>query len=110
MCELSQPFAVFGFAAGGSNPDNLILITDSRRCVPRGDVRFGRGDGREDKKVAMMAKERAAVPVMVDEADKDEEGHPQQLGAALSPADVSAYTTSSQLLYQWCRSCPIALR
>ena len=78
----------------GDSPDNLVLITDSTRCVPRGDVWFNRGD-----KASSAVEERANL-IAADEGETDEDG--KVLGAALSPTDVSAYTTASQLLYQWC--------
>ena len=79
------------------NPDNLVLITDSTRCVPRGDVWFDRDGG---KKVTSTAD---TTPAVIEETaeGEDKDGN-QQLGPALVAGDVSAYTTSSQLLYHWC--------
>ncbi len=78
----------------GDNPDNLVLITDSTRCVPRGDVWFSRDDPSSTK---MESRANLIAP---DEGETDEDG--KLLGAALSLAEISAYTTASQLLYQWC--------
>jgi len=82
------------------NPDNLVLLTDSTRCVPRGNVWFDRS-GDDKKTAAANATDTAAAVVPVDENENEEDGN-QQLGPALLPSDVSAYTTSSQLLYHWC--------
>ena len=89
----------------GSNPDNLVAITDSTRCVPRGDVWFDRMLGGSEKdKTAQAQKEEAinrpVVPTEAEQGETDEDGN--LLGAPISPTDVSAYTTSSQLLYAWC--------
>eukprot|EP00804_Cyclotella_cryptica_P026987 CCRYP_016658-RA/>CCRYP_016658-RA protein AED:0.04 eAED:0.04 QI:46/1/0.8/1/1/1/5/107/1053 len=76
----------------GDNPDNLVLITDSTRCVPRGDVWFAHQGERPDK----AAKEERRV--LQEENETDD----KLVGEAILPSDVSSYTTASQLLYQWC--------
>lgn len=76
----------------GENPDNLILLTDSTRCVPRGDVWFGH-DGENAEKGAKEERRQ-------EEKETDEDG--KLAGTAIAASDVSAYTTASQLLYQWC--------
>lgn len=76
----------------GENPDNLILLTDSTRCVPRGDLWFGQSGENADK----GGKEERRQ----EEKETDEDG--KLAGTAISASDVSAYTTASQLLYQWC--------
>jgi cleavage and polyadenylation specificity factor subunit 2 len=76
----------------GENPDNLILITDSTRCVPRGDVWFG-----GEKADRAVKEERRTLQ---EDKETDEDG--KLAGTAIAPSDVSAYTTASQLLYQWC--------
>ncbi|KAL7480133.1 hypothetical protein ACHAW6_005845 [Cyclotella cf. meneghiniana] len=78
----------------GDNPDNLVLITDSTRCVPRGDVWLAHQGDRHEKAIK---EERRVLP---EEKDTDEDG--KIVGTAISPSDVSSYTTASQLLYQWC--------
>ena len=117
----------------GSNPDNLILITDSTRCVPRGEVWFHRhlrryqgssaGAGGsvagENNLIAATNESTGAIigiaaaagdDAVVDgnttnTTTDDKEGNEQQaalVGPALQPDSISAYTTASQLLYQWC--------
>jgi cleavage and polyadenylation specificity factor subunit 2 len=117
----------------GSNPDNLILITDSTRCVPRGEVWFHRhlrryqgssaGAGGsvagENNLIAATNESTGAIigiaaaagdDAVVDgnttnTTTDDKEGDEQQaslVGPALQPDSISAYTTASQLLYQWC--------
>mmetsp|Transcript_29485 Transcript_29485/g.61545 ORF Transcript_29485/g.61545 Transcript_29485/m.61545 type:complete len:1057 (+) Transcript_29485:226-3396(+) len=78
----------------GDNPDNLVLITNSTRCVPRGNVWFSREDPPSNK-----IDSRANL-IASDEGETDEDG--KLLGAALSSPEISSYTTASQLLYQWC--------
>jgi cleavage and polyadenylation specificity factor subunit 2 len=78
----------------GDNPDNLVLITDSTRCVPRGDIWFANRGATADK----AAKEERRV--LSEEKETDEDG--KLPGTALAPSDVSSYTTASQLLYHWC--------
>ena len=39
----------------GANPDNLVLLTDSTRCAPRGDVWSGRARGAEGGEAEMQA-------------------------------------------------------
>lgn len=80
----------------GENPDNLILLTDSTRCVPRGDVWFGMSRGESvDKSVVEESRRQEQ-----ETKETDEDG--KLAGTAISASDVSAYTTASQLLYQWC--------
>jgi cleavage and polyadenylation specificity factor subunit 2 len=106
----------------GGNPDNLILITNSTRCVPRGEVWFyrhmrgsGGGSGEESKLLSQSYDSVGAIGIVAEEAvdvtastaadTDDKEGNEQQaslVGPALQPDSVSAYTTASQLLYQWC--------
>ena len=83
------------------NPDNLVLITDSTRCVPRGDVLFGR-DGDKTATSKAVNKAAAAVVPVEEAADAEDKDGNQQLGPALLPGEISSYTTSSQLLYHWC--------
>ena len=83
------------------NPDNLVLITDSTRCVPRGDVLFGR-DGDKAAISKAVNKAAAAVVPVEEAADAEDKDGNQQLGPALLPGEISSYTTSSQLLYHWC--------
>lgn len=78
----------------GEHQDNLILLTDSTRCVPRGDIWFGNREEMADKTVR---EERRGLQ---DDQEKDEDG--KLVGTAILPHEVSAYTTASQLLYQWC--------
>ena len=78
----------------GENPDNLILLTDSTRCVPRGNVWYGHQGQHTDKTVK---EERRTIQ---EEQETDEDG--KLVGAAIASSEVSAYTTASQLLYQWC--------
>ncbi|KAL7541835.1 hypothetical protein ACHAXR_011246 [Thalassiosira sp. AJA248-18] len=109
----------------GSNPDNLVLITDSTRCVPRGNVWYNRrcgaggrhrrggvgggGGGGDAPSIVHQAnkeKEAAAAAILtaavVEEGpEADEDGNPL-LGAPILPSEISAYTTASQLLYAWC--------
>lgn len=85
----------------GGNPDNLVLITDSTRCVPRGDILFDRRRGGD--RPALKKDEIMPIVTATEEAEADEDGN-QILGAPLPPSDVSAYTASSQLLYAWCLS------
>ncbi|KAL3822475.1 hypothetical protein ACHAXA_006903 [Cyclostephanos tholiformis] len=109
----------------GGNPDNLVLLTDSTRCVPRGDVMsrsrrrplaLGGGGGtvaERDKSILMRtsSKEFSGGGVVVvepddavmdDEVGNDDEHAAKFVGPALPLDSVSPYTTSSQLLYQWC--------
>ena len=105
----------------GGKPDNLILITDSTRCVPRGDVWFHRhlrgsgGAGEENKVMTQSNDSVGATGLVAEEAvdvtastaadTDDKEVNEQQaslVGPALKPDSVSAYTTASQILYQWC--------
>lgn len=86
----------------GDNPDNLVLLTNSSRCVPRGDVwsqrlREKQGSGAVVKE-KQVAKEDVATAAG---GEADDEGK-QLVGAALAPSDVSSYTAASQLLYKWC--------
>ena len=78
----------------GENPDNLILLTDSTRCVPRGNVWYGDQRQHADKTV----KEERRT--MQEEQETDEDG--KLVGTAIASSEVSSYTTASQLLYQWC--------
>ncbi|KAK1746876.1 cleavage and polyadenylation specificity factor subunit 2 [Skeletonema marinoi] len=79
----------------GDNPDNLVLLTNSSRCVPRGDV----WSQRIREKISGVVKEKPGL-VVEDVAAADDEG--KLVGAALAPSDVSSYTAASQLLYKWC--------
>lgn len=84
----------------GDNSDNLVLLTNSGRCVPRGDVWAQR---LRERKVGGIVKEKAKSVVedaTATAGEADDEG--KLLGMALSPSDVSTYTAASQLLYQWC--------
>lgn len=113
----------------GGNPDNLILITDSTRCTPRGDVWFHRHlrryqqhrcggggvglmfGGNGDENLAAYNDSSGAIGIAIDDAMEgttttdDKDGNEQQaslIGPALQPDSISAYTTLSQLLYHWC--------
>ena len=85
----------------GDNPDNLVLLTNSSRCVPRGDVwaqRIG-----ESSRTTGVVKEKTvedATTTGGGGGEADDEG--KLVGAALAPSDVSSYTAASQLLYKWC--------
>ena len=83
----------------GDNPDNLVLLSNSSRCVPRGDV----WSQRLREKKSGIVKEKSKTVVLEDAAaagEADDEG--KLVGAALAPSDVSSYTAASQLLYKWC--------
>lgn len=86
----------------GDNPDNLVLITNSSRCVPRGDVWSQRLREKMMKKKQSggALKEKSKSVTEDAAAEADDEG--KLLGMALAPSDVSTYTAASQLLYQWC--------
>ena len=111
----------------GGNPDNLVLLTDSTRCVPRGDVMsrsrrrpsaYGGGGvsgtaAERDKSILMRSSSNefgggggviveADDAVVDDEVANDDEHSAKFVGPALPLESVSPYTTSSQLLYQWC--------
>ncbi len=116
----------------GGNPDNLILITDSTRCTPRGDIWFHRhlrryqqhqcgggdvglmlgGNGViADDNLTAYNDSSGAIGIATDDAmdgtttTDDKDGNEQQaslIGPALQPDSISAYTTASQLLYHWC--------
>ena len=99
----------------GGNPDNLILLTDSTRCTPRGDVWFGeRGGASTGKEVGKDPHRKehgggaAAPPLLaaptVNDAptDPDEDGTSAALGPVLSPDAVSPCTAAAQLLFAWC--------
>ena len=115
----------------GGNPDNLVLLTDSTRCVPRGDVLSSRCRrrhqlGESSISTAAMRENPAMVraqssmdnnivetvdggsgPTTVaadtDDTDGNDDGQAAKfIGPPLTLDSVSNYTTSSQLLYQWC--------
>jgi len=88
----------------GDNPDNLVLLTNSSRCVPRGDVwsqRLREKQGGIVVKEKKTTKEDVAASAGAAVGEADDEGK-QLVGAALAPSDVSIYTAASQLLYKWC--------
>ena len=84
----------------GANPDNLVLLTDSTRCAPRGDVWSGRTRGAEGGEAEMQAP--GAVAEDAPEGGDEEAGGAASLGPAVPPADVSRTSTASQLLSAWC--------
>jgi cleavage and polyadenylation specificity factor subunit 2 len=94
----------------GDNPDNLVLLTNSSRCVPRGDVWSQRlrektkSSGgivlKEKSKLAVEDASSAAVAAAAATGEADDEG--KLVGATLASSDVSCYTAASQLLYKWC--------
>jgi cleavage and polyadenylation specificity factor subunit 2 len=119
----------------GGNPDNLVLLTDSTRCVPRGDVLYSRrrrrrhqhpfGEGSSTAAAAMRENPTlvraqssmdnsiietvdggsgpTTVATDTDDTDGNDDGQSAKfIGPPLTPDLVSNYTTSSQLLYQWC--------
>jgi len=90
----------------GDNPDNLVLLTNSSRCVPRGDVWSQRIrekiSGVVKEKPGLVVEDVAAVAAAAGGAGGEADDEGKLVGAALAPSDVSSYTAASQLLYKWC--------
>lgn len=108
----------------GGNPDNLVLLTDSTRCVPRGDVLSSRRRQRHPHNSnttenSALVRAQSSMDNSIAEtvdggsgpttvaADTDDTGNDDGqaakfIGPPLTLDLVSNYTTSSQLLYQWC--------
>ena len=84
------------------NQDNAVVLTDSTRCVPRGDVARLAALG----EAALAAAGGVAELGDATAADTDEaagEGG-AATGTAVQPGDISAQSTSAQLLLQWCEA------
>ena len=69
-----------------------------------GSVGVGGDDALLSSVAAMIAPEEAVDAATTTTTTDDKEGNEQAslVGPALLPEAVSAYTTASQLLYQWC--------
>lgn len=91
------------------NPDNAVILTDSSRCVLRGN----------NTTVARYTNITSSSATMMLPRDTTASGAPQQtqqqddaagannedtdllVGSAIAPSDVSEYSTSAQLLVKW---------
>lgn len=115
----------------GGNPDNLVLLTDSTRCLPRGNVlssrrrqrrghpnnQLGQGSNTTENPALVRAQSSmdnnivetvdggsgpTTVAADTDDTGNDDGQAAKFIGPPLTLDLVSNYTTSSQLLYQWC--------
>lgn len=104
------------------NPDNAIVLTDSSRCVPRGNaITMGKdassasvidvattggggggGGGGGVSPAAAAAAAASGGPATA--ADEETEDETNAVGAALRAADVSTFSASAQLLMKWCEA------
>mmetsp|Transcript_3593 Transcript_3593/g.10210 ORF Transcript_3593/g.10210 Transcript_3593/m.10210 type:complete len:1064 (+) Transcript_3593:243-3434(+) len=90
------------------NQDNAIILTDSSRCVPRGDVGAARvlgltGPGQKVGGVGQVAAGAVAGEAVEAEEEAGEVAA-ALVGSAVLAADVSSQSTAAQLLTKWCES------
>ena len=90
------------------NQDNAIILTDSSRCVPRGDVGAARvlglpGLGQKVGGVGQVAT-GAVAGEAVEAEEEGGDGAAALVGAAVLAADVSLQSTAAQLLTKWCEA------
>ena len=90
------------------NQDNAVILTDSSRCVPRGDIGAARVLGLPSlgQKVGGVGQVGAgAVAGEAGEAEEEGgEGATAIVGSAILAADVSDQSTAAQLLTKWCEA------
>jgi hypothetical protein len=90
------------------NQDNAVILTDSSRCVPRGDVGAARvlglpGLGQKVGGVG-QAGAGAVAGEAVEAEEESGEGTTALVGSTILAADVSAQSTAAQLLTKWCEA------
>ena len=90
------------------NQDNAVILTDSSRCVPRGDVGAAKVLGLPSfgQKVGTAGQIGAGTVAgeTVEAEEEGGEGATALVGSAILAADVSDQSTAAQLLTKWCEA------
>lgn len=90
------------------NQDNAVVLTDSSRCVPRGDVGAARVLGLpsfgQKAGTAGQIGAGAVAGEAVEAEEEGGEGATALVGSAILAADVSDQSTAAQLLTKWCEA------
>lgn len=90
------------------NQDNAVILTDSSRCVPRGDVGAARvlGFPSFGQKVGTAGQIGAGTVAgeAVEAEEEGGEGATALVGSTILAADVSDQSTAAQLLTKWCEA------
>lgn len=85
----------------GGDQDNSIVLTDSSRCLLRGDCGSGMGRSEKGKSDPLTVAGAAAAAAA---AEEEAESGSNLAGSALAPEDVSQHSASAQLLRKWCEA------